>query len=359
MRKILPLNPCDSFETSFFFWIRAYLRHKMITLSTRLVYDKNAYKSYVNEILEIENMQSMQTMYRKLLKINFYNISCYYLATKKLYEFLLPLKIARLEEIDEDYLNEFLMLQNLSNATKKTYRKTLLNFFKFIERKNKDNFTFGFEMKVKNIVSSNIKLPRYLQLHELQTLRESIKQNAPTTSDSLNKNLLKARNNLVLSLLIFGGIRSCEVSMLNMNDIKEVDDYYIISIYGKCAKYRNIAIEKSQIENEINTYLAIRAKVAIPHFKRLFFSKQGKILSHHAIYRIVRKTFENNNLLGSQKNGAHTLRHSYASLIYKESNNLLLLQQILGHSSIETTKIYTHLDESILTNATQYLRAIG
>ena len=109
----------------------------------------------------------------------------------------------------------------------------------------------------------------------------------------------------------------------------------------------------------MNAYLAIRAKVAMPHFKRLFFSKQGKILSHHAIYRIVRETFENNNLLGSQKKGAHTLRHSYASLIYKESNNLLLLQQLLGHSSIETTKIYTHLDETTLTNATQYLRAIG
>lgn len=45
-------------------------------------------------------------------------------------------------------------------------------------------------------------------------------------------------------------------------------------------------------------------------------------------------------------------------LLYKESNDLLLLQQLLGHSSVETTKIYTHLDESTLTNATQYLRAI-
>lgn len=331
----------------------------MVTISYRLVYDKKAYKSHINEVLNIENMEALVMFYRKMLKNNAYNISSYYLSVKKLYDFLLPLKIARLEDIDEDSLSEFIMMQdNVANATKKSYRRIILNFFKFIERKNGDNFAFGFEINVKNIISCNVKLPRYLQLHELKALHSAIKQNRPN-SKSLNTNFLTARNNLILSLLMFGGIRTCEVAILTKDDIREVGDCYIISVLGKCSKYRSVPIAKYQIKDELDTYLALRDKIIPPHLsKNLFLNKSGKRITHHAIYRIVRSAFEQNNLHGKAKNGAHTLRHSYATLIYKESNDLLLLQQLLGHSSVETTKIYTHLDESTLTNATQYLRAI-
>lgn len=358
MKKTFALNPHDSFESSLFFWIKQYLRRKMITLSTRLVYDSKAYKSYVNEILAIKSMKDLHNFYHKLTKINFNNLSPYYFALQKLYEYLLPLKIARLEDIDEDYLNEFIMLQDkLSNSSKKTYRMVILNFFRFVENKNADNFNFGFEMNIKNIISSNIKPPRFLQIDELQRLRFYIKNNKP--KGSLNARFITSRNNLILSLLIFGGIRTCEVIILNVNDIRVVDNFYIISILGKCNKYRNIAIEKSKIQRELELYLALRSKIVPPHLnKSLFISKQGKFITNHTIYNAVKTALKHNNLLGTYKNGAHTLRHSYASLIYKESNNLLLLQQLLGHSSIETTRIYTHLDESTLTNATQYLRAI-
>ncbi|MDE6886545.1 MAG: tyrosine-type recombinase/integrase [Helicobacteraceae bacterium] len=73
---------------------------------------------------------------------------------------------------------------------------------------------------------------------------------------------------------------------------------------------------------------------------------------------MVKSNLKASNLLAKHKNGGHTLRHSFASLIYKESNNLLLLQQLLGHSSIEITRIYTHLDENAITNATKYLDVI-
>ena len=358
MKKTYPLNPHD-FETSLLFWIRLFMRHKMITLSTRLVYDSKAYNSYVNEILDIKSMADLHNFYHKLIKINFHNLSPYYFALQKLYAYLLPLKITRLEDIDEDYLNEFVMLQNnLSNATKKTYRMAILNFFKFIESRNADNFNFGFEMNIKNIISSNIKPPRFLQTSDLQKLRSYIKENKPIGSQKTR--FLTARDNLILSLLIFGGIRTCEVAILKKDDIKEIDGFYIISILGKCAKYRNIAIEKSKIQFELETYLNLREQIIMPHLnKHLFVNRSGKMIRSATIYNVVRNALKRNNLLDTYKNGAHTLRHSFASLIYKESNNLLLLQQLLGHSSIETTRIYTHLDESILTNATQYLNAIG
>ena len=360
MKRTFKLNPRADFQSSLFFWFKQYLRHKMVITSYRLVYDKKAYKEHINEVLDIENMESLVMFYRKMLKNNAYNISSYYLGVKKLYEFLLPLKLARLEDIDEDSLSEFLMMQdNVANATKKSYRRVILNFFRFIEKKNSDNYAFGFEINVKNIISCNVKLPRYLQLHELKALRNAIKANKPTTSKSLNDNFIIARNNLILSLLMFGGIRTCEVAILSKDDIREVGDCYIISVLGKCSKYRNVPIAKYQIKDELDTYLALRDKIVPPHLpKNLFLNKSGKRITHHAIYRIVRSAFEQNNLHSKAKNGAHTLRHSYATLIYKESNDLLLLQQLLGHSSVETTKIYTHLDESTLTNATQYLRVI-
>lgn len=100
---------------------------------------KKACKEHINEVLDIENMESLVMFYRKMLKNNAYNISSYYLGVKKLYEFLLPLKLARLEDIDEDSLSEFLMMQdNVANATKKSYRRVILNFFRFIEKKNSD-----------------------------------------------------------------------------------------------------------------------------------------------------------------------------------------------------------------------------
>ena len=92
MKKTYPLNPHD-FETSLLFWIRLFMRHKMITLSTRLVYDSKAYNSYVNEILDIKSMADLHNFYHKLIKINFHNLSPYYFALQKLYAYLLmPLK---------------------------------------------------------------------------------------------------------------------------------------------------------------------------------------------------------------------------------------------------------------------------
>ncbi|GEK35152.1 tyrosine recombinase XerC [Kurthia sibirica] len=147
------------------------------------------------------------------------------------------------------------------------------------------------------------------------------------------------RDYCMMTLFLNLGIRVSELCALNLTSIH--DD--IITIQGKGDKERNLFLNKSCI-NALHSYLKIRDNyLKNTDNKALFLSQKGTRLTRQTISKLVRKI---NLQSGLEKEHLtpHKLRHTSATLLYRSGADIRSLQQILGHSNISTTQIYTHVE---------------
>ena len=86
----------------------------------------------------------------------------------------------------------------------------------------------------------------------------------------------------------------------------------------------------------------------------LFCNHKGKKLTQAYVSRIVEQVLITNGIR-KEKNGAHMLRHSFATLLYQKSQDLVLVQEALGHASLDTSRIYTHFDKQKLRATTEII----
>ena len=177
-------------------------------------------------------------------------------------------------------------------------------------------------------------LPKYLTLDESKDLLDSVK------GDFIK------RDYAILVLFLNCGMRLSELAAINLNYIK--DDTLVI--IGKGNKERTVYLNDAAKE-AINEYLKERPVNGVKDRNALFVSKQKKRLSNNMIYRIVRRSLIEAGL-DPAKYSVHKLRHTAATLMYKYGKvDIRTLQEILGHESIATTEIYTHLDKDQLHDA--------
>lgn len=137
--------------------------------------------------------------------------------------------------------------------------------------------------------------------------------------------LTPIRNNAIITLCLNCGLRISEVCKLNVSDIKENSDTFII--YGKGRKERTGYLNK-QTKETLLCYIQEREKYAL----------QKNIMTD-ALFITEYKKVE----IDENQYSVHTLRHTCATILYKSGYDIKLIQEILGHSSVNTTKIYTHL----------------
>lgn len=184
------------------------------------------------------------------------------------------------------------------------------------------------------------KLPKKLP----DTLSHQEVQDLITNIDVSEKN--GHRNRAILELLYGCGLRVSELTSLQLSNIFREEEF--IRIIGKGNKERFIPIHQKAIK-EIELYEeGFRNHLNIkPKFEDiLFLSQRGNQLSRVMIFNIVKKATEQ---AGIQKNvSPHTLRHSFATELVKNGANLRAVQEMLGHASIVTTEIYTHLNREHL-----------
>jgi integrase/recombinase XerC len=149
---------------------------------------------------------------------------------------------------------------------------------------------------------------------------------------------LETRDLAILELTYSSGLRLAELLSLNLSDIDFAEN--LVRVTGKGNRTRVVPIG-SQAVTALQNWLTLRAQIVPEGEMAVFISKQGKRLSSRA----VQKRFE---LWGkqhaSQHLHPHMLRHSFASHLLESSQNLRAVQELLGHSNISTTQIYTHLD---------------
>lgn len=229
-----------------------------------------------------------------------------------------------LESIDVYEVRSYLgLLADHGLARKSVARKlaVLRTFFKFMCRE-------GIISKnpVQKIASPKLgrRLPQFLYLEQMDALLKS----ADCTT------LLGARDQVILELLYGSGLRVSELVGLERGDIEY--DVGLVRVYGKGGKERVVPLTQPALQ-AIRNYLKLRNDQA----KALLINYQGTRLSARSVRRILDKMVDKVSL--DLHVHPHMLRHSFATHLLDGGADLRSVQELLGHSKLSSTQIYTHL----------------
>ena len=241
-----------------------------------------------------------------------------------------PIRVARQDLID---FLEFITELGISAHTQARMISGLKAFFKFLVYE---------EVITKNPSSLleapklGRKLPDTLSLPEIESLFDAIDMSNPKGQ----------RNRAMLETLYSSGLRVSEMTELKISHIDE--EVGFLKIIGKGSKERLVPIGKSALKHirifrdEVRVHIAIR-----PGFEdHLFLTPRGKSIHRVMVFIIIKELASK---IGLKKNiSPHTFRHSFATHLIEGGANLRAVQEMLGHESITTTEIYTHLDRDYL-----------
>lgn len=223
------------------------------------------------------------------------------------------------------------LYKNLSNKKSRSQARSisaLKSFFNYLV----------FEGLIKDSPISNIeapklerKLPEVLTEDEINQLIKSVDLN----------HVFGQRNKTIIEVLYGTGIRVSELVNLKLSNIFFRES--ILKVNGKGDKERFVPLGKIA-STEIKTYINIRDRMKIDSKNTdiLFINRYGRKLTRSMIFKIITDASRSIGL--EKKISPHTLRHSFATHLLKNGADLRTIQLILGHESITTTEIYTHLD---------------
>lgn len=223
----------------------------------------------------------------------------------------------------------FLNEKQYSKATIARKLATLRSFYKFLVKRNQ--LTSNPVVAVRT-PKQDKKLPRFLEYEEIKKLLDT---------PSLD-NWLGARDRAIMETLYSTGIRVSELVALNMDDIDFLGE--VVHIRGKGKKERIAPIGSSALQ-VIQHYMEYRNKRAQNNVnfdsKVLFVNKHGRRLSTRSVRRKMDKYLKMAGL--DPAISPHTLRHSFATHMLNNGADLRSVQELLGHQSLSTTQVYTHL----------------
>ncbi|MCM8767310.1 MAG: site-specific tyrosine recombinase XerD [Candidatus Omnitrophica bacterium] len=272
----------------------------------------------------------------------------------------------RFEQLMDKFIDHLLIEKNLSQNTACAYRNDLYKFKNFIEEKkisfNKIDFetftSFIIFLKRKNYSSTSIVriisgvrnfykflIARgWVKNSEINIESPKIEKRLPEvlTEEEVEKllNLDKIsrkhlRNLAILELFYSSGLRISELCNLRINAL-DLENAFI-KVKGKGDRERICLLNKKTIEI-LKRYLSEKKDMS----EYLFVNAQNKKISRQSVWKIVKKYAK---YAGIEKNvKPHTLRHTFATHLLERGLDLRVVQELLGHKSISTTEIYTHLN---------------
>lgn len=193
------------------------------------------------------------------------------------------------------------------------------------------------------------RLPKYLTLEDSQKLLDVAEKPAPTSHGNHDN---KERNFAIITLFLNCGMRLSELVNINIKDIDFYDNK--LNVIGKGNKERTIYLNNACIR-AIKRYLEVRPRDGVKGNSRdaLFLSEQKKRISNRTVQYIVKEELKNAEL-DPNKYSVHKLRHTAATLMYQYGQvDIRALQVLLGHESISTTEIYTHVNNEQIRSAVE------
>lgn len=234
--------------------------------------------------------------------------------------------------VDANTVRSYLAFLNESQYSKSTTARkiaTLRSFYKFLLKRGHTSSNPVLSVRTPK---QEKKLPKFLEYEQVQRLL-----NTPPTN-----NWLGARDRAILETLYSTGMRVSELTGLNMDDIDFLGE--VVHIRGKGKKERIAPIGSSALQ-AIQYYIEFRNKRAQNNSnfdsRVLFVNKHGRRLSTRSVRRKMDKYLMMAGL--DPAISPHTLRHSFATHMLNNGADLRSVQELLGHQSLSTTQIYTHL----------------
>lgn len=346
------LDFSNSFNETFCFWLSQFIRNKLTTLSNVQVDNKEEFSNILKSLVrDKKDIDDLKVLAKKARNIGLTGINTYFNPLVKLYDFLQNFGPASMKEIDEELLIDFLATSTsgLSDASKKNHRIAIINFFSYIDKQNEnqDGTSYLFKIELKNWGGfrgkSGTKLPAFMIKEEIERFLKAI-------NEYEFKPEIGYRNRLILKMIIYTGVRVSEILNLKLKDIYKEDNVYIMQVRGKGNKPRVVMIKSNIIENDLQNWLLIRNCCN----DLLVCNKNENRLTQAYVSRIVEQILISAGIR-KEKNGAHMLRHSFATLLYQKHHDLILVQEALGHADINTSRIYTHFDKDRLKATTNIM----
>ena len=236
------------------------------------------------------------------------------------------------------YLND----QNLSSSSINRSFSSIRSYHKFLsgEEKISHNPTQLLEPP-----KQSKKLPKVLSVQEVNEIINSVNLESS----------MGYRDMAILETLYSAGLRVSELCALEMNNI--LFDSSMLRVLGKGNKERYVPLGSKAIKLIDDYCKYVRSKLVDKKQSdgNVFLSKNGKQLTRMTIFNIMKKWTQ---LSGINKDiSPHTFRHSFATHLLEGGADLRAVQEMLGHSDISTTQIYTHLDNEYLKEVHQIGRA--
>ena len=270
----------------------------------------------------------------------------------------------------EPFLSHLEIVRHLSPHTIKSYKRDLSSFFSFLKEK-KDSWEEIQDHQVREFIASERR--RGLNPRSLQRMLSSIRSffnylldeeiidtnpatdiSSPKSAQLLPKALdtdlvkrlldfkpqgdLEIRDKAMFELLYSSGLRLSELCSLDLDGISIKERS--CRVVGKGNKTRDLPIGEKAIQG-LRDWLLVRKKISVDSNKALFLNKNGKRLSTRSVQLRLERLSKKRGL---PMVNPHMLRHSFASHILESSGDLRAVQEMLGHSDIGTTQIYTKLD---------------
>ena len=278
--------------------------------------------------------------YREYLKyeLNYsdYTIKNYCLHITKFFEYLDSNKISYNNLTKDgiiDYL-KYLDSQKYANRTISIILSSLRSFYDFLMESK------VIETNIFNLVSNpklEKKLPNFLSYEQIRAILDSIP----------NDDILNIRNKLIIELLYATGIRVSELVNLKVSDI--IFSERKIRIFGKGKKER-IVYYGDYASIAIDNYLNTRNS----NNEYLILNKDGNKISVRGIEKIIDKMAITASVNCNVT--PHTFRHTFATHLLNEGADIKSVQELLGHSSLNTTEVYTHITSDYLKEV--YLKSM-
>ena len=240
------------------------------------------------------------------------------------------------DAISYDHLKDYLMFINEVGVTNRTQARcisSIRSFYKFLvfDGQLENNPT-----KLLEAPKIGRKLPNILTTEEIDAMLNSVEMYKPEAQ----------RNKAIIEMLYSCGLRVSELISIKLSNINFRQG--VVKIEGKGNKERMIPLSKNA-KQEIKQYMKVYRdylEIEKGYEDVLFLNKRGTALSRVMVFNIIKHLATR---AGIKKNvSPHTFRHSFASHLVSGGADLRAVQDMLGHESILTTEIYTHLDDHYL-----------
>lgn len=246
--------------------------------------------------------------------------------------------ITTVESIKSDHIKDFLKERNTEETTTIAHNLTVIkNFHTYLL---KENITKNNESEFIERPKLRKALPKTLSIEDVDNLL-NIELKTP----------FDYRNKAMLELMYGCGLRVSELINIELNDIDMVN--CLIRVYGKGSKEREIPLGEYAI-HYLQEYISRRELLLKKKpCTKLFLNNHGQGMTRQGFFKNLKEILREKGL--NPEVSPHTLRHSFATHLINQGADLRSIQEMLGHSDISTTKIYTKVtDEKVLNDYNEY-----